>query len=78
MGIAIRVYNLARLYQVENQQILDLCHRLGFDVRYAVSSLTTAQRKAIEKLIKREGPDEGGAAVLARLRPSPPSGSHHA
>jgi hypothetical protein len=70
----IRLYELARDLDVDSKQIMVVCGQIGIDAKNMLSSLTLAQCKAIERVIRRDGPDEGAKAP-AKLRPMPPTNS---
>ncbi len=73
MEDTIRVYALAHELDIEPERILALCQQAGIGSRNSLSSLTPAQRKIIERLLDRDGPD-GGAAKPAPVRRPPPAG----
>jgi hypothetical protein len=73
MGDKIRIYKLARDLNVDSPRILAICHKLGFDVKNYLSSLSLGERRAIEKAIGRDD-SEGGAGILSPLRRPPSTG----
>lgn len=77
MAERIRVYKLAQMLGAEPRQVLDLCLRIGVAAKNQLSSLNPAQRDAVIRQYRINGP-EGPAGVLAPLRRPPRPGQGHA
>jgi Translation initiation factor IF-2, N-terminal region len=73
MRNTVRVYRLAIALGVEPARILAVCRQAGIDVKNSVSSLTSAQREIIVRMLGGDGPD-GGAGKTAPVRRPPPTG----
>jgi hypothetical protein len=69
---AIRVYSLARDLDQPSHAVLELARRMGFDVKNVLSSLSPAQRAALEEALGRLPPDEPPLGVPSKLRPRGP------
>src|SRR5207244_9229084 len=61
----VRIYALAKELNVDIKDLLDLCHRAGFQVKNHMSSLDPEQRDAVELLVRKGG----GVAVAAPPKP---------
>jgi len=51
----IRIYVLAKELDVDCKDLIDLCHRLGLDIKNQLSSLEPAQRETVENIISKSG-----------------------
>ncbi len=69
---AIRVYRLAREVDLPSGVVLEVAPRLGLDVRNMLSTLSPAQRAAIEPVLRRLPPGEPPLGVPSKLRPRGP------
>jgi hypothetical protein len=71
----MRVCTLARDLDVDAEQIVAVCGRIGIAVRNKLTSLTIAQCEAIKQAIGRgEGPDDDDK-IPAKLPRTPPKNS---
>ena len=71
MSQAIRVYVLARERRVLPVTVLEVAHRLGYDVRNQLCTLDPQQRAAVEKSLDESPPDDL-TGVPSRLPPRGP------
>ena len=66
----VRVYILAREFNMESKDLLELCRQAGIDVKNQLSSLDSDQREAVENLVRRKA--GGGGSTATAVLDAPP------
>jgi hypothetical protein len=68
----MRLYTLAYQLDVPTEAVFAAARRLGIDVRNSLSSISTEQQAAIEKVLGDRPPEEPPLGVNSKLRPRGP------